>query len=120
MKRVAIVVTVAGVCLGACAPMPTGGGGGITASPCNTGVCKVDVDVTSCVITPNPDPVPVPEPSNIFWELNWVSQFYRFTDDGVKLKTPNSQFDEPELHGNGKKFKLHYKYTSKGTFPYTL
>jgi len=100
--------------------MPTGGGGGITASPCNDGVCKVDVDVTSCVITPVPDGLVVAGENNIFWELNFSSSFYRFTEDGIKLKTPSTSFDGPELQPNGKKFKLHDKYTAQGKFPYWI
>jgi hypothetical protein len=118
MKRIAIVVAVAGVCLVACAPMPTGGGGGITASPCNNGVCKVDVDVTSCVITPTPDPLYVHGENNIFWELNLSSRFYRFTEDGVKLKKPDPTFDQPEKL-NDWKFKLHDKGTP-GTYLYAI
>ena len=118
MKRVAIVVAVAGVCLGACAPMPTGGGGGITASPCNNGVCKVSVDVTNCVITLNPDPLYVSGANNIFWELNFMSSLYRFPDDGIKLKTPSSEFDGPESQGS--KFKLHDKNTKAGSYPYAV
>jgi hypothetical protein len=95
------------------------GGGGITTSdPCNAGVCKVSVDVTSCVITPTPDPLYVHGENNIFWELNLSSSFYRFTDDGVKLKKPDPTFDQPEKLSD-KKFKLHDK-GNVGTYLYAI
>ena len=123
MKRIAVVVAVAGVCLTGCASME--GGGGITTSdPCNAGACKVSVDVTNCVITPVPDPLPVKGENNIFWELNFGSLFsYRFVDDqSVALKTASSEFDSPELQANGKKFKLHDKNSLAGEnkYPYWI
>jgi hypothetical protein len=122
MRRIAVVVAVAGVCLTGCASME--GGGGITTSdPCTAGACKVSVDVTSCVITPKPDPLPVKGENNIFWELNLMSQFYQFLDDkSVALKTTSSEFDQPEVQANGKKFKLHDKNTLAGEnkYPYWI
>jgi hypothetical protein len=123
MKRIAVVMAVAGVWLTGCASME--GGGGITTSdPCNAGACKVSVDVTSCVITPVPDPLPVKGENNIFWELNFGSLFsYRFVDDqSVALKTASSEFDSPELQANGKKFKLHDKNSLAGEnkYPYWI
>jgi hypothetical protein len=101
-----------------------GGGGGITTSdPCNAGVCKVSVDVTSCVITPKPDPLYVKGENNIFWELNSTSQFYQFLDDkSVALKAASSEFDQPEVQANGKKFKLHDKNSLAGEnkYPYWI
>ena len=117
MRRIAVVVAVAGVCLTGCASMD--GGGGITTSdPCNAGACKVSVDVTSCVITPTPDPLPVKGENNIFWDLTFMSSFYRFTDDGVKLKTSSPVFDSAEKLSD-KKFKMHDKGTP-GSYPYAI
>ena len=83
----------------------------------------MDVSVTSCTITPDPPALPVTGKNiNIFWELGIWSQFYRFPDDGVKLKTSSPEFDAPEAQANGKKFKLRDKNSLSGqyTYPYTI
>jgi hypothetical protein len=83
----------------------------------------VDVSVTNCVITPDPASLPVTGKNiNIFWELDALSMFYRFPDDGVKLKTSSPEFDAPEAQANRKKFKLHDKNSLAGqhTYPYTI
>jgi hypothetical protein len=72
----------------------------------------VDVSVTNCSITPTPASLPVTGKNiNIFWELDRASTAsYRFREtDGVTLKKPDSDFDQPQAQANGKKFKLHDK-----------
>jgi len=117
MGRIAVVVAVAGLGLGACVTMQGSGDGGL-AAPCNDGVCKVSVDVTSCVITPTPDPLPVKGENNIFWDLTFMSSFYRFTDDGIKLKTSSPVFDSAQKLSDSK-FKMHDKGTP-GSYPYAI
>jgi hypothetical protein len=115
MRRIFVVVVVAGVSLAGC---------GLAVANCDgRGACKVDVSVTNCVITPDPASLPVTGKNiNIFWELDALSMFYRFPDDGVKLKTSSPEFDEPEAQANRKKFKLHDKNSLAGqhTYPYTI
>jgi hypothetical protein len=117
MRRIFVVVVVAGVGLAGC---------GLAVAACDGhGACKVDVSVTNCVPTPDPEPLPVTGKNiNIFWELDTASMFfYRFRDDdGVILKTASTEFDQPAAQGNNKKFKLHDKNSLAGqhTYPYTI
>ena len=75
------------------------------------------VSVTNCAITPDPEKLIVTGKNiNIFWELDAMSMLYRFPDDGIKLKTPSTEFDQPEAQANRKKFKLHDK-NSRGSVP---
>jgi hypothetical protein len=71
-----------------------------------TGVCKVDVTVVQCFITPSPRTLPVRAKNIlIFWEM--VSENYRFADpDGIKLKQEDSDFDQAGALDNGKRFKV--------------
>jgi hypothetical protein len=116
MRRIFVVVVVAGVGLAGC---------GLAVAACDgTGACKVDVSVTNCVITADPPSLGPVTGKNviIFWELDITSMFYRFPDDGVKLKTESPEFDQPEAQAIRKKFKLHDKNSLAGqhTYPYTI
>jgi hypothetical protein len=124
MKSIATVVIVAGLGLTGCAGISS-----TSAANCDgTGACKVDVAVTNCVITPTPDSLTVTGKNiNIFWELdNASTASFRFRDtDGVKLKQPDSDFDEPQSQANGKKFKLHNKNSKAApgqqiSYPYMI
>jgi hypothetical protein len=111
MKRIAAVVMLAG--------MQLAGVTGVLAQTqqvatpqanCDgTGPCTVNVTVFQCFITPNPRSLPVTGKNVlIFWEM--ASDGYRFNDgDGIKLKQDDSDFDEPAVQDNGKKFKLRDK-----------
>lgn len=121
MRCYAVFLAVAGVGLAGCAGFsPEGGAGGSTSANCDGhGACKVSVSVTNCVITPEPEPLQVTGKNIlIFWELDLGSMLYRFTDDGIKLKTPSTEFDEPEAQAHGKKFKLHDKNSLPGEHRY--
>ncbi len=102
MKFTAVVVATAAVGLAGCASMSATGDGTIASTKCDgTGVCKVDVAVTACIITQTPGSPPVTAHNvNIFWELDSASQSYRFRDrDGVALKQPDDDFNLPESQG---------------------
>ena len=55
--------------------------------------------------------------------IEFDSQFYQFLDDkSVALKAASSEFDQPEVQANGKKFKLHDKNSLAGEnkYPYWI
>lgn len=121
MRSNAVLLAIAGVGIAGCAGLPPDGGtGGSTLANCDGhGACKVRVSVTNCVITPDPETLPVTGKNIlIFWELDLGSMLYRFPDDGIKLKTPSTEFDEPEAQAHGKKFKLHDKNSLTGEHRY--
>ena len=124
MRHIAIAVVVAGVGLAWGTGLSAQVMSGAKANCDGTGACKVDVSVSDCKITPNPSSLAVTGKNiNIFWELDAASaSSYRFPDDGVKLKTPSAEFDQPEAQANGKKFKLHDKNSLPGqnSYPYTI
>ena len=89
-----------------------------------SGACKVDISVSDCKITTTPSSLRVTGRAiNIFWELDAASaSSHRFPDDGIKLKTPSAEFEQPEAQANRKKFKLHDKNSLPGehSYPYTV
>ena len=111
MKRIAAVVIVAGIVIvqAACVSAQSQVGTATSSNCDGTGVCKVDVSVTQCFVTPNPSTLTVRARNiDIFWEISDDS--YRFSEsDGIKLKQDDSDFDQPQSQSNGKKFKLHDK-----------
>ena len=128
MKQ-AIIVVVCGAGLAGCADMQTTGVGGTAASDhCDgSGVCKVSISVTKCVVAiPVPDPLYVDSTAkkiDINWELDFWPWFWGNTfdsNDGIAIADPKDQFDMPEVSGGGKKFKLRDKNDYKADFKYKV
>jgi len=95
------------------------------AQPCNNGVCKavVSVSVTgaTCAVTGVvPDPLPVSGgANNIEWEFDSsVSNDVRFTDQGIVIAEPGSQFSQPALQAGGRKFKWRDKNDPSPSTPF--
>src|ERR1700682_6240396 len=75
------------------------------ASPCNQGVCKVTITVTSCDqagISATPDTVHVPKGT---WHIQWdvATPGYAFTASGIAIPgnvpiqgTPRKVFEDPQ------------------------
>ena len=126
MKRIAAVVIVGGIAFAqaGCASAQTGG----AAPPSNcdgTGVCKVEVSVVQCFITPDPGTLPGRGRNVvIFWNMNSADD--RFNDpDGIKLKQEDSDFDQAGTQDNGRRFRVHDKNSKarpgeKLTYPYNI
>ena len=117
MKSVAVILAIASIIAG-CATTSGGDSGGVASPNCDgTGACKVRVSVSDCVITDTPATLDVTFKNiNIFWDLDFLPSFaYQFPDDGIKLKTASTEFDEPEAQALRKKFKLHDKNDLAGT-----
>ena len=115
-KKLWICTTLVSIGLLGCDSMPRA-----LAEPCTPGICKVEVTVVDCVVSVQPDPLPVPMPrggKDIHWDI--VSNDYVFADNGIVLKTPDDEFDLPELKDARKKFKLHDKHTKWGDYPYSV
>jgi len=74
MKRIAAVMIAAGIGFGGAAGVVSAQAqaGAATQNRCDgTGVCKVDVAVSLCFVTPNPSTLHVSAKDiNIFWELD--------------------------------------------------
>jgi hypothetical protein len=128
MRRIAVVVVVAGIGLTGCAgmlPQQWGGGGGPgTGAPCVAGVCKVAISVDKCVIaTPMPDPIPVQgQNAHVEWEidlLSWLGGNNFVAGDGIVVTDTKSQF-QPEDSAGGKKYKLLDKNTVLDNFKYAI
>ena len=89
-------------------------------SPCNGGVCFVQIDVSSCSapggITANPDALSVDAPNNIEWTIN--RDGFRFPDNGIVFT--DAQFKQPHVTGNGRKFIVRNDHTSVGKFKYVV
>jgi hypothetical protein len=85
----------------------------------------VAISVNHCVVnTPVPDPimVNVKGGANIQWELDFLSWLggNTFADNGIVVKDPKGQFDQPDLSAGGRKYTLHDKNDVYGNFKYTI
>jgi hypothetical protein len=87
----------------------------------------VTVPVNACVPAPKPDPLTVQKENDIFWDLDDAAKpLYQFRDnDGVILKTADSDFYAPQAQMQNKKFKLHDKNSKAQPgqqlrYPYTI
>jgi len=91
---------------------------GVAGTPCNNGVCKLEVTVASggcsnaANISVNVDPLKVPknQPNKIEWTIvtdgfSWVAA------PGGITSLPPSQFENPQ--DNGKKYQIHDKNTDQ-------
>jgi hypothetical protein len=89
-------------------------------SPCNNGICKVDVTVSDCsagTYSVSHDPIPVPAPNNIEWTL--ITNGYKFGKDSIVINGQGFT-DRPGVNGNGKKYTVHDDHSVKGTFKYSI
>jgi hypothetical protein len=92
---------------------------------CTGGVCFVDVWVSDCdqpngikTIPENLD-VPLPrQPKNIRWRLQ--SEGFVFAYNGIVIKMPDGEFDQPEMVANGQMFKWRDKHTKAGEYHYEV
>ena len=114
MRQIAIVAVAAGLALGLTACGEKAAPPSHVANCDGHGACKVDVKVNSCTpaatsLKVDPPKLPVTLPNIIFWELDSTStELYQFRDDdGVILKTADSDFHSPKALAQNKKFKIH-------------
>lgn len=95
---------------------------GLQAPGCNPGgVCKVTVTVVDCNITLDPDDLSVPQPrgrKQIHWDI--VGGDHVFAYNGIVISGMGGEFDQPELSGDGKKFKWGDKHTGPGNYKYSV
>lgn len=93
-------------------------------SPCNSGVCKVDVSITACsapggvAVDPPTLPVPVRQANNIEWTI--VTPGYTFAQNGIVIADYYKQFDPPHLTGSGRKITVHNRNTNSGPVYYSV
>ena len=123
MRHCAVVVIVAGLGAGLLSCTPSAP----TLADCGGGACHVLVPVNACVPAPKPDPLTVQKENDIFWDLDDAAKpLYQFRDnDGVILKTADSDFYAPQAQMQNKKFKLHDKNSKAQPgqqlrYPYTI
>ena len=95
---------------------------GLQTVGCNPGdVCKVAVTVVDCNITVDPVDLSVPLPrvrQQIHWDI--AGSDYVFAYNGIVISGMGVEFDQPELSGDGKKFKWRDKHTRPGDYKYSL
>lgn len=92
---------------------------------CNDGGnCKVAVTVNNCVITVDPPVLSVPgtgTPKKIRWDLaSSDGEEYYFRGNGIVFKETNTEFDEPELSKDGKRFTWRDKHSIAGDYRYAV
>jgi hypothetical protein len=118
-KKSWLCAALASVGLLGCAATPMQG---LQTVGCNAGgVCKVIVTVVDCNITLAPDDLPVPPPrgrKQIHWDI--AGSDYVFAYNGIVIPDPGGEFDQPELSGDGKKFKWGDKHTGPGAYKYSV
>lgn len=88
-------------------------------------VCFVDVWISSCDssagIASVPEKLDVPDrgiPKNIRFRIR--SEGYVFAYNGIVIKMPDSEFDQPEMAPNGQMFKWQDRHTKKGDYKYVV
>lgn len=62
--------------------------------------CLITVNVTADVVTVDPEPVETPRTTwkvKLIWKLPAGYAFSRPNNDGVEFKTPQSEFEDPEV-----------------------
>lgn len=95
---------------------------GLQTVGCNPGgVCKVTVTVVDCSITLDPNDLSVPLPrgrKQIHWDI--AGSDYVFAYNGIVIRDMGGDFDQPELSGDGKKFKWGNKHTVPGEYKYSV
>ena len=115
----------ASLALAGCASLQPG-----SASPCNQGVCKVTLTVTSCTdpvngISATPDPVPVPRGT---WHIQWdlATPGYEFTTNGISIPgnvpipgTGKKVFEDPQRL-NATKYQFKDNNESKASYKYKV
>lgn len=101
----------------------------VEAVGCTPGRCVVNVWITDCQVAyssikVDPETLGVPDrgfPKNIRWQI--ASEGYVFQSDGIVIKDPNGEFDEPALSPNGQVFKWKDKHSdnkSPKVYKYTV
>jgi len=116
VKRSGLFSVVFGTALLGCSSISS-----VRAAGCNPGGnCSVDVTVgANCAITVDPDPLNVPQPrgaKSITWNI--VTNGFEFTANGIAFKSPNDEFEDPELQG--RRFKWKNKHTRIGSYEYAV
>ncbi len=97
----------------------------MAASPCNQGVCFIDVSVTDCRVTVDPEKRRIARGNRnpvIHWRLDAASfAVYRYADRGITWKrNPDNEFHTPGRANGGKHFTWADKNTQPGDYPYTV
>jgi hypothetical protein len=117
-KRLWLYASVASIALVGCATMDAE----IAKTGCQGVNCWVKVSITAdCQFTFNPDRLVVPVPrgaKHIEWEIVSSPDFIFANTDGIKIKQPDGEFDNPGLDSSKKKFKLRNKHTKKKDYEY--
>ena len=124
MKSTALFCALgASLALVGCAALQFPGSG---ASPCNQGVCKVTITVSSCDhISAAPDPVSVPKGA---WHIQWdvATPGYEFTANGISIPgnvtipgTGRKVFEDPRRL-NATKFQFKDNNEFDGKYKYNI
>ena len=127
-RRAAMVVAtlLAGLALQGCSapggPPPSDGGHMVPKAPptpCNPGICKINVTVNDCMreggITVDPDFVSVSMARNMRWVI--VTPGFEFAPNGIVFDPPNAQF-EPQNSPTTSEFRIRNLKTQAGDFYY--
>lgn len=93
--------------------------GPAAATPCNSGVCQVYVEVLSCAsdgLRITPEHIGVEGPQSIQWTI--ATEGYKFPPDGIApsdgiVITGSGFTRRPGVTGNGKRFIVHDDWSDK-------